>query len=370
MTARPALARLVATVAATATAAALALAGTGCEVTRADPTQLTAQQGFKIGVLLPDTREARYERADRPAIESTLQRLCPRCEIFYQNAAGDPARQQTQAETMLTQGVRALILDPVHATRAARITAAAKAHDVPVVAYDRLPDGPVTYHVGFDARRVGELQAQFLLKAIAAGGATKRGPIVMINGPASDPNAALYRAGARAALSGHAVIARELTAADWTPERAREQMDQALKDLGDKKIIGVYAANDSTAAGAIAALATAKIQPMPPVTGQDAELSAVQRLLTGAQYMTVYKAIRPEAEAAARMAVAAATRRPYTDQPTVPRRNSTGEVPSVLLAPVVVTQQTIRATLLADAFYSREQICTAAFEAACRAARL
>ena len=145
---------------------------------------------------------------------------------------------------------------------------------------------------------------------------------------------------------------------------------RVLEKLGADRIIGVYAANDTTAGGAIAALKSAGVTTMPPVTGQDAEIAAIQRILAGEQHSTVYKAIKPQATVAADMAVAAATGERYAGQATTFADNGTLKVTSVLLTPVAVTRANVRDTVVADGFYTAPQLCTGAFAAACHDAGL
>jgi D-xylose transport system substrate-binding protein len=331
-------------------------------------TGVSVDQGFKIGLLLPESKTTRYESFDRPLIEAKLKELCPKCEVLYQNADQDSAKQQSQAEAMLTQGVKVMILDAVDAKSAGGVVSNAQSQNVPVVAYDRLATGPVTYYVSYDNKKVGQVQGQALLAAVSAGGDPKRGQIVMINGSPTDPNAADFKAGAHSVLDGKVTIGKEYDTPDWSPDQAQTEMDQAVTAIGKNQIIGVYAANDGTAGGAIAAMKGAGFTAVPPTTGQDAELAAIQRILAGDQAMTVYKAIKPEAEIAAQMAIDAATGKAYNATPTVNVNNGSKDVPSVLLNPVAVTKANVKDTVIKDGFYTASQICTAAYAQACTAA--
>ena len=289
--------------------------------------------------------------------------------MLYQNADQDSAKQQSQAEAMLTQGAKVMILDAVDATAAGGIVTNAKSQNVPVVAYDRLATGPVDYYVSYDNNKVGQVQGQALLDALTQGGDPKRGNVVMIDGSPTDPNAADFKAGAHSVLDGKVNIGKEYDTPDWSPDQAQTEMEQAITALNKDTIIGVYAANDGTAGGAIAAMKGGGFTtPLPPVTGQDAELAAIQRIISGDQYMTVYKAIKPEADIAGQMAIDAATGQTFTAEPTVNKNNGTTEVPSVLLNPVPVTAATVKDTVIKDGFYTAAQICTPQFAAACQAA--
>lgn len=329
----------------------------------------SVDEGFKIGLLLPESKTTRYESFDRPLIEAKLKDLCPKCEVLYQNADQDQNKQQSQAEAMLTQGVKVLILDAVDAKAAGGVVKQAKEQGVPVVAYDRLAKGPVDYYVSYDNRKVGETQGKALLEAVSEGGDPKRGKIVMINGSPTDPNASDFKAGAHSVLDGNVDIGKEYDTPDWSPDKAQQEMEQAITALGKDNIIGVYAANDGTAGGAIAAMKSAGFDTLPPVTGQDAELAGIQRILAGQQYMTVYKAIKPEAAIAAQMAIAAATGEKY-DGKTTTENNGDAKVPSVLLKPVSVTKDNIKETVIKDGFYTVDKICTSEFAKACKDAGL
>jgi D-xylose transport system substrate-binding protein len=328
----------------------------------------STDNGFKIGLLLPESKTTRYESFDRPYIENKLKELCAKCEVLYQNADQDSAKQQAQAEAMLTQGAKVLILDAVDAAAAASIVSNADSQKVPVVAYDRLAQGPVSYYVSFDNQKVGQVQGQALLDALTKGGDPKRADIVMINGSPTDPNAADFKKGAHSVLDGKVNIGKEYDTPDWSPDKAQQEMEQAITALGRDKIIGVYAANDGTAGGAIAAMKGSGFTTIPPTTGQDAELAAIQRIVAGDQYMTVYKAIKPEAETAASMAVAAATGKNFEGQATTTKNNGTKDVTSVLLTPVPVMKDNIMTTVVKDGFYTPAQICTPQFAQACQAA--
>src|SRR5918998_4025418 len=264
-------------------------------------------EGGTIAPLLPETKTARYEAHDRPNFERKVEELCPDCEIIYSNADQDAAQQQQQTEAAITQGAEVLVLDPVDAAAAAPLVTRAKSQDIPVISYDRLIlDADVDYYISFDNVKVGELQGQALVDRLEEDGA--QGDIVMINGAPTDNNAKLFKQGAHNIIDDSPFsVAREYDTPDWSPDRAQQQMEQAITALGKDGFVGVYAANDGTAGGAIAAMKGNGIDPSTrPVTGQDAELAAIQRILIGEQFMTVYKAIKPEAEAAAELAVALA----------------------------------------------------------------
>jgi D-xylose transport system substrate-binding protein len=336
-----------------------------------------APNSGKIALLLPETKTTRYETKDRPYFEQKMQELCPNCQIIYSNANQDANLQLSQAEAALTNGAQVLVLDPVDSAAAAAIANMAKTQGVPVIAYDRLilNSNGVSYYISFDNYRVGQLQAQALVNRLNEMG-IKNPVIVMINGAPTDNNAKLFKQGAHSVFdplvkAGKLTIAKEYDTPDWSPNQAQNEMQQALTALGNK-VDGVYCANDGTGSGAIAAMRAAGINPLPPVTGQDAELAAIQRILIDQQYMTIYKAIRPEADAAAQLAYDLLTHTPVPAQMTQAKttNNGTIDVPSVLLTPVVVTKSNINSTVVKDGFWTVQQICTSEYANACKAAGL
>ena len=324
----------------------------------------------KIALLLPETKTTRYEAQDRPLFEAKVKALCSDCEIIYSNADQKADQQQNQADAALTNGAKVMVLDPVDSASAASIVSKAKAQNVPVISYDRLITGAdIDYYISFDNVQVGKLQAQSLVDALKKDG--KSGSVVMINGAPTDNNAKLFKQGAHSVLDGSGFkIGKEYDTPDWSPDQAQNEMEQAITSLGKTGFVGVYAANDGTAGGAIAAMKGAGIEPSSrPVTGQDAELAAVQRILIGEQYMTVYKAIKPEAEAAAELAVALLRgEQPSADLVKDKVDNGQEQVPSVLLEPVAVTVDNIADTVIKDGFWKASEVCTGKYAAACKEA--
>ncbi len=322
----------------------------------------------KIGLLLPDSVTARYESADRPYFEQRIAELCPRCDVLYANADGDAAKQQQQAESMLTQGVRVLVLDPFDGVAAASIVGLAAARGVPVISYDRLIASPdLAYYISFDNELVGRLQAQALVDRLRELGVDPAdGGILMVNGSPTDNNASQFKAGAHAVIdaSGYEVLA-EFDTPGWDPAKAQDWVSGQITRFGSR-VVGVYAANDPTAGGAIAALKAAGVSPLPPVTGQDAELAGLQRILAGDQYMTVYKALRPEAFQAAELAIELLNGRRPAGKVQVEVGDAS--IPSFLLEPLPVRRGDIASVVIDDGFFTVGQLCTSEYAAACREA--
>jgi D-xylose transport system substrate-binding protein len=199
----------------------------------------------------------------------------------------------------------------------------------------------------------------------------------MIHGSPTDGNAELFKRGAHAVLDGAVEIVREDAAPNWKPEEAQQLMEQFIAALRPDGFDGAYQANDGTAGGAIAAMKAAGIDPSTkPTVGQDAELAAIQRILVGEQYATVYKRIQPQAERTAELTCALLHgERPHLGGSV---HNGTAEIPALLLAPVAVTlagggiTRSVAETVIADRFYgpdSAAQVCRG-YEAACAAAQI
>jgi D-xylose transport system substrate-binding protein len=326
-------------------------------------------KGGTIALLLPETKTTRYELHDRPTFVAKVQQLCPACKIDYANANQDPVRQQQQAEAAITKGAKVLVLDAVDAKAAVATVNRAKAAGIPVIAYDRLITGaPIAYYVSFDNVKVGELQAQTLVDKIGAAGRGKS--IVMLNGSPTDPSSGDYKRGAHSVLDHAQVrIGKEYDTQDWSPDKAEREMEQAITALGKDQIVGVYSANDGMASGAIAAMKGGGIDPRSlPTTGQDSEVAAIQRILVGDQFMTIYLRIKKQAEASAEIAVALAQgQQPPAGLVNARTDNSAGQVPSVLLAPTAITKDNIKDTIIADDFLTAREICINKFAAACKA---
>jgi D-xylose transport system substrate-binding protein len=237
---------------------------------------------------------------------------------------------------------------------------------VPVISYDRLIDSnDLAAYISFDNEKVGQLQGTALVDKLKADKVPSGSGIIMVNGSPTDNNATYFKKGAHSAIdkSGYKVLA-EYDTPDWLPAKAQSWASSTISKLGASKIKGVYAANDDTGAGVITALQTAGVKTLPPVTGQDATLAGIQRILAGTQYMTVYKAPKPEAEAAAQYAVNLLQGKKLNL--TGSATSASGyKVPSTLFTPVAVTTANIESTVIKDGTYQASKVCTSALQAAC-----
>ncbi|MEV0948524.1 sugar ABC transporter substrate-binding protein [Rhodococcus sp. NPDC049939] len=322
-----------------------------------------------VALLLPETKTARYESKDRPAFTEKFEELCSDCELLYYNADQDPSKQQQQVEAAITQGASVLVLDPVDGKSASSLANRANQAGVKVISYDRMiSDAPVDYFVSTENEKVGEMQAQALLDALSS---IPNPRIVMINGSPQDSNAGDFKAGAHNVFDASGVeIVAEYDTPDWSPDKAQTQMEQAIAKVGKDGFDAVYAANDGTAGGAIAALKAAGIDPATkPVTGQDAELSGVQRVVAGEQFMTVYKKITPQAEVAAELAAALAQgQEPPAGLVNASIDNGAGSIPAAYTPMVAITKDVVATEIIDDGWWSESDICTDFYAQACEAA--
>ncbi|MEU8519461.1 substrate-binding domain-containing protein [Streptomyces sp. NBC_01216] len=324
-----------------------------------------------VGLLLPENQATRYEQFDKPVIEERIARLTNnKGTVRYANARNDAALQARQLESMITTGVDVLIVDAVDSKSIADAIRKADEAGVPVVAFDRLAEGPIDGYVSFDNEQVGHIQGKALLEALrsgaSSGSGSPTGKIVMMNGSPTDPNAAVFKKGAHTELDGEVEVGMEYDTQDWKPENAKANMEAAIASLGKDTVIGVYSANDGMAGGVITALKSAGVTDLPPVTGQDAELAAVQRIVAGDQYMTVYKQYAPEAAAAAEMAILLARHiglgpAAHTDIETPTEKS----VPTVRVPVIALVRDNIKDTVVNDGVYTVEQICVPELLDAC-----
>ena len=320
-----------------------------------------------IALLLPENHTPRYESRDRPEFEAKVKDLCSDCKLLYSNATQDAAKQQSQAEAALTQGADVLVLDAVDAGSAGAIVKKAKAQDVPVVSYDRLvTNSDVDYYVSFDNVNVGKLQGETLIKGLKEQN-KPTGPVVMMAGDPADNNAKLFKQGANEALkAGGVKIAKSYDTPGWSADKAQNQMQQAITALGNGGFAGVLAANDDLGGGTIAAMKSAGIKPdTRPTTGQDATVAGLQRILTGEQFMTVWKAIAPQAGAAAQIAVALAKGDDVpSDLINEQVDNGQKKVPSVILTPKAIIQTNVN-DVIKGGDAKASDVCKGSFKSAC-----
>ena len=313
-----------------------------------------------IAFLMPcSTCADRFIGLDEPAFVAAMTAIDPGVTVNASNAQGSGSIQISQAEAAITNGADAIVVSPMTAAAGEAIVAMAAAYDIPVLSYDTLlPGAPVDFHISFDNERVGELQAQYLVDNLQKGST-----IIVINGPQDVETGRLFKKGAHniidpAVAAGDLKIGFESDIAGWLPDEALAKTEQALTLLNDD-VQGILVANDVMAGGVISALTLHNLNREVLVTGQDATDAGLQRILTGDQAMTVYKAIRVEAETAGGIADLLARRRfdKLARVPHVSVNNGTSDVPTILLDPVAVTAETLAETVLKDGFTTLKRLC-------------
>jgi len=328
----------------------------------------TPEAKAKVGVILPDTQSsARWENADRPLLGEAFKAAGVDSDI--QNANGDKAKFATIADQMLNEGANVLLIVNLDSPSAAAVIAKAKQQGVPVIDYDRLTlGGGASYYVSFDNVAVGTAQGEGLVKCMKANG-NDSGPVALLNGSPTDNNATLFKQGYEKAIkdAGY-TIAADQSVPDWDNTKAGTIFEQ-MYTKANGKFVGVDSANDGLG-GAVASVLKRNGQTKDiPTTGQDATDEGLQRVLLGSQCMTVYKAIKKEADAASKLAIAlakgdtAGADALATGQ--VEDTETKQQVKSVLLTPQAIFPENVK-DVVADGFTTADKICTSdALKKAC-----
>ncbi|EML7266054.1 sugar ABC transporter substrate-binding protein [Raoultella ornithinolytica] len=320
-----------------------------------------AAESATVAFLMPDQASTRYEQHDFPGFKAEMSKLCAECKVIYQNANASATLQQQQFNSVIAQGAKIIVLDPVDSSSAAALVENAQAQDVKVIAYDRpIPDKPADFYVSFDNEGIGYAISQSLVNHLQESGVPKGAGVLQINGSPTDAAAGLIRDGIHRGLkaSGYTTLA-EFDTPEWAPPKAQEWAAGQITRFGDK-IKGVVAANDGTGGGAIAAFKAAGVQPVPPVTGNDATIAALQLIIAGDQYNTISKPSEIVAAAAAKVAV-------ELIQGKKPQASTTlYNTPSQLFTPAVITAKNIKAEIFDKKIQTYAQVCTGDYTAACQ----
>jgi len=332
---------------------------------------VSAQDTADVVVLLPDSASSsRWEADDRRFFAAAFEEAGVSYSIV--NAEGDATTQITQAEQAITNGAKVILLVNLDSGSGAAIIAKAREAGVAVIDYDRLTiegDG-ADFYVSFDNVAVGKLQGEGLVAAVEAAGLEKPVKVAELNGSPTDNNATLFKQGYDSVIdplyeSGDWVKVDDQSVPKWENQQALVIFEQMLT-AADGKIDAAIAANDGLAGAVIAALENQGLDPI-PVTGQDATAAGIQNILAGKQSMTVYKAVKQEAEGAAALAIAIINGDDTSALATGSVNNGTKDVPALLLVPVAVTADNIADTVIADGFRTWDEICVGDFEALCPA---
>jgi D-xylose transport system substrate-binding protein len=324
------------------------------------------KQNIQVAVLLPDTKSSvRWETQDRRFLAAAFRKAGISHTIL--NAEGSAQKQRAQAEQALTNGAKVILLVNLDSGSGRAIQTLATARGAKVIDYDRLTlKGKTSYYVSFDNVQVGRLMGQGIVADLRA--RNVRNPVVAeLNGSPTDNNATLFKQGYDSVLKplynrGTFKKGPDQWVPQWDNQKALTIFEQMLSRTGNR-INAVAAANDGLANAVITALKARKLRPI-PVSGQDATAQGIQNVLSGWQSGSVYKSIRLEADAAARLAIALArgqTPRGVNGQVNDGSRN----VPSVLLKPVWITKRNYT-TLFREGFLKRSEVCRGTFARYCK----
>ncbi len=333
-------------------------------------TSSSSAKADKVGVLLPDTKSSvRWESFDRPLLQSAFK--AAGVPVTIENAQGDKSTQQQQAEQLITNGAKVLLLVNLDSGSGAAIEANAKSRGVKVIDYDRLTlKGQADYYVSFDNVQVGKLQGQGLVDCLNKTGASKPA-IAELNGSPTDNNATLFKQGYDSVLkplyaSGKATKVADQSVPDWDNQKALTIFEQMLQK-SNNKIDGTLAANDGLGNSVISALKARKLKQI-PVTGQDATPQGIQNILAGDQCMTVYKAVKKEADAASKLAIALSKKQDAPAGLVNGKSDDTSrQVPSVLLKPEPITKDNVK-VVFDDGFLKPSEVCVGKYASLCKQA--
>jgi D-xylose transport system substrate-binding protein len=318
--------------------------------------------GATVAFLMPDEGSTRYEEHDRPGFVAEMKKLCPDCTVLYQNADTDATKQQQQFNSVITQGAKVIVIDAVDTAAAASLVNLAHEQGVKVVAYDRpIPKGKADFYVSFNNEAIGKSIADSLvahLKAMKVDPAS--GGVLEINGSPTDAAAGLIKKGIHEGLdnSGYPILS-EYDTPDWLPSKAQAWASGQITRFGPK-ILGVVAANDGTGGGAIAAFKAAGVNPVPPVTGNDAIIAALQLIVSGDQYNTISKPSEIVATAAADVAVK------LLAGETLKADMTLFDTPSQLFTPAVVTAENLKAEIIDKKLLAPAVLCAGAYADGCK----
>jgi D-xylose transport system substrate-binding protein len=327
----------------------LIIARGGANGTAAKPVAHTPLIGFSMDTL----KEERWQR-DRDSFVRRARQLG--ADVLVQSANSDDTHQISDVEALLSRNVDVLVIVPHNGAAMAKAVNMAHEAGIPVIAYDRLITGcDLDLYMTFDNMKVGELQAKYVVDHLPDINPIR---LVRIYGAKTDNNARLYKEGQDKVLDpllkgGRVKVVHEDWAEDWRPENAKKIMNAAIT-TSYHDFDAVLASNDGTAGGAIQALMEEGIAGKVLVTGQDAELSACQRIVSGTQAMTVYKPVAKLAAKAAEAAFALAKGKPIIAETAIP--NGKIDVPTILVGVLVATKDNMLTTVIKDGFHSRAQV--------------
>jgi D-xylose transport system substrate-binding protein len=330
-------------------------------------SSVMAADAKTIAMLMPNTADVRFDKIDGPQFQKEVKRLCPSCNVIISNAQGDASRQQSQAEAAMTQGADVLVIDPFDGGAMRNVVVTARQKNIPVISYDSLiADAPISYYVSFDAKQVGEQLAQSLVDRMKQIGTSSK-CVVSIRGDVSDHNEEAFWAGSLPVFKkAGSKLCFDSTTPGWSSSKAQAAMDQAITKIGVKEIGGVYSMADGLSAGIVASFVNTGVKDFPPITGQNGDVAALQQILAGRMYMTVWKNSITLAQTAAKMAVAVVQGK--TPETTSSIENGGDKVPAILIKTVVVTKENLKDTIVAAKYVDVAALCKGDYVKDCQAA--
>jgi D-xylose transport system substrate-binding protein len=328
-----------------------------------------SEGGIPVGVILPETAtSARWEGFDKPMIEAAMK--AQGLDADVQNAQGDVQKFSQIADTMISNGVKVLVIASINSEVGGTVAQQANDQGIPTIDYDRLNlGGSSNYYVSFDNVKVGELQGQGMADALKSKPGAQ---VIEIEGAPTDNNATLFHEGQQKVLkplydSGTLKLVQSRPIDDWDNAKGGTVFEQILTSNGGK-VDGVVAANDGLAGAVITVLKKNGLNGKVPVTGQDATADGLKAILSGDQYMTVFKPIKLEAEATAKLAAAlaegdtAAADKIATDTSEDPTGKR--DVKSVLLEPFLITKDEVK-RVIDEGYVKAEEVCTGELQTVC-----
>jgi D-xylose transport system substrate-binding protein len=325
-------------------AAAAVAVSAGTAATGKASNHRSANAAITIAFDMPcSTCASRFETQDKPDFIKAVHKLNPKIKVIANNAQGSDATQIAQVQDALANGAKVIVISPLDLSTGVAVVSKAAKYHVPVIAYDGLlQNAKLAFYVSFDNVKVGALQGQYLVSHLKSGAT-----VAMINGDQTSTPGVQFKQGALSALNpafnaGKLTLGYSVDTPLWNPATATTEMQQALTKLNNN-VQGVLAPNDGIAGGVIAALKSQQLDGKVLITGQDATTAGLQDILLGTQAMTVFKPITLEAAAAAKVAVGLATGNKAVVKQTAKTKvaNGAGNVPSVLLQPIVVTKDNV-----------------------------
>ncbi|MEZ5095815.1 MAG: substrate-binding domain-containing protein [Nocardioides sp.] len=315
-----------------------------------------------VALLLASDNSARWAQADEPAFQARVRALCGNCGYQMRNAQGDPARQRAQLAEVLDAGADVVVLNAVSADSGEALVR--RAGEVPGVAYDRFVAG-ADYYVSFDPSAIGTRVARAVAARVGRGSG-----VLVVNGAQTDPNGVVIKRSVHRVLARERIrILAEVDPVTWSSAEARDWVAQQLRSRRPGSFDAVLAGNDEQAAGVAEALTDAGVTPdqWPVISGQDASLDALRRIVAGQQTFTVYKSFRREATRAADVALAVLADRPVASVAPDDEPTDVEGVPSFVFTPVVVSVDNLTDTVVRDGLVTPEALCDASIADRCRA---